>query len=132
MKKAIKFLILICLIFFFFISNTQAKSVSKLKIDSPLKAAVFYFPSPAIMRCLNHSNIPRTPRKAHIKRQISFIGQPVVEENINITENSKGPFFDFTRDKKVKPSFLFGLEDLIGLQRKIHIIDMIGNQDLNF
>ena len=132
MKKEIKYLVLMSFVFLLTLQHAIAKEVSQLKVDTPLKAAVFYFPSPAVMRCLNHSDIPRTHRKAHVKRQISFIGKPLIEENINVTENSKGPFFDLNKEGKVKPSFLFGLEDLIGVQRKIHILDMIGNQDLDF
>ena len=158
MMKKTRYLFWICFVFFFFAMPVLPKGSQDLKIDSPLKAAVFYFPSPGVMRCLNHSDIPRTLRKAYVHREINFIGQPTIEENITVTTNSMGgsssrfgfignvktngeistlkinggPFFDLSNGSKANPLFLFRLENLVGVQRKIHILDMIGNQDLNF
>ncbi|MBI3590871.1 MAG: hypothetical protein HY094_05775 [Candidatus Melainabacteria bacterium] len=138
-----------------FLRPLEVKALNELpiKIDTPLKAALFYFPSPSVMRCLNHSNIPRVLRKAIIYRHIKFPHEPAIEETITIgTKNSKfifagninknreiipfkiegGTFFDLGKGASVKPSFLFGLEDLIGIQRKIHIKDKLGNQNLDY
>ena len=124
-----------------------------LQVDTPLKAAVLYFPSPSVIRCLSHSDIPRVPRQANITRKIKIPGKKSIEQNITIGVHSSGfyfigdtvvngktkplkikggPFFNINEGGKVKLSFLFGLEDLIGLQRKIHIKDRIGNQVLDY
>lgn len=144
--------ILVCTFFLFLLCFEADVSYAKtFQIDTPLKAAIFYFPSPVVMRCLNHSNIPRTLRKATIHKQVNFSKDQVIEENVTVGVNSKfvfagslivdkeiiplkvtgSSFFDLNSGK-IKPSFLFGLEDLIGLQKRVHTKDMIGNQDLNY
>jgi len=126
------------------------------QIDSPLEAAIFYFPSPATIRCLNHSNIPKSFRKGLVTRSINIPNEGNFEQTITIGVSSKGtqkkfvlkgnirqdeeivsmklsknPFFnsDFSRRKS---SSLFGLEDILGLQKKVHVTDKIGNQILNY
>lgn len=146
------------MLFALFVTKDICYGKSLPKIDNPLKAAVFYFPSPPVMRCLNHSNIPRTYRKAIVSRKIKLSKTEVIEQNISIGINrmaksgskfliknsfidkngiikdtiNNSPFFDPSKGGKVKPSFLFGFEDVIGVQRKLHVLDMIGNQDLNY
>lgn len=103
-----------------------------VQIDSPLKAAVFYFPSPATARCLNHSGIPKKLRKAKISRIIKFPDKNELTQDIKvaISDKNKNPYF--ATSKEVKSGFLFGLEDLIGLQRKVHVKDKIGTQKLDY
>lgn len=124
-----------------------------LQVSSPLEAAILYFPSPAVMRCLNHSNIPKEYRKASVIRQIVFPGKPAIIQNITIGTTGKkfifsgsitsrekiiiqkikgGPNFGVAKGGELKQSFLFGLESLIGLQRRVHIRDKIGNQVLDY
>lgn len=126
-----------------------------LQIYSPQKAAVLYFPTPAVMRCLNHSNIPRVKRKVDVTREIRIPGENTINQaiKIDVEEYSKnfvfegvtkqgskpvsvkvtgGPFFNINEGGQVKPSFLFGLEDLIGVQRKIRVKDKVGDQILDY
>ena len=134
-------------------------SFHKELVDTPLKAAIFYFPSPPIMRCLSHSNIPKTLKRALIYRRVEFSAKDYIEQNVTIDIDPKiqngskfvlsgnlthkgeiahlkineGQYFDFTKGEKLKPTlYLFGLDDLIGLQRKIHFMDVIGNQVLDY
>ena len=132
----------------------DAKAIHELplEIDTPLKASVLYFPTPATMRCLNHSNIPKTFRKAVVQRQVKFPNEEILNQTITIGTNGKkfifngnisrkdglisqkikgGPFFNINKGGEVKP-FLFGLEDLIGLQRKVHVTDIFGSESLNY
>lgn len=129
----------------------------QFEIDTPLKASIFYFPSPSIMRCLNHSNIPNKFRKAIITKRIKIPRQIVIEQRFTIgvtkgkadyqfaiSGNQKegkdiflikvktGQFFNQKKENEFKLSNLFGLEDLIGLQKKVHVKDKLGNQDLNY
>lgn len=115
-----------------------------VKVDTPLKAVIFYFPSPAVMRCLNHSDIPQKLRKAKITRNIKFPDEKELMQNIEITPldeqfifkgdlvegKKENPYFD--RSKGIDPGFLFGLGELIGLQRKAYIKDKIGTQKLDY
>ena len=128
------------------------------EIDSPLKAAIFYFPSPSVMRCLNHSEIPKEFRKAIIYRKAIIPNEGEVVQNItigvgfqkgkgkkfllkgSITKNNGeivlmktkgGPFFNEEMGGQKMPSF-FGLEDLLGVQRKVQVRDTIGNQKLDY
>ena len=144
--KKLFILLLICA------TSIKSCHAKPLQIDT-IKAIVTYFPSPGVMRCLNHSDIPRVLRKAVVYRHIKFPHEPNIEETItigstsskfifaaNITKNREiipfkiegGPFFDLNKGGSIKPSFLFGLEDLVGIQRKIHIKDKFGNQDLDY
>lgn len=155
MKKTITIL-------FFILSSVAlckgAVSNDFTDIDTPLKAAIFYFPSPPVMRCLVHSGIPGTFRKALVYRKVRFPGGEYVEQSVTIGVDSKqknkkrfvlsgnllvkgkiipikineGEFFDLKKGKKLKPDNLFGLEELIGLQRKVSVTDTIGNQELNY
>ena len=126
--------------------------------NSPVKAAILYFPSPAVMRCLSHSNIPKALRKVMIYRKIKYPDNTQFEQNLTIGIDPKaesrskftfagnvmingeifilkvdgGPLFEADKDSGIKPKGLFGLEELIGLQRKIKINEKIGNQDLNY
>lgn len=155
MKKARILLFFVLLIF----PITLCKGAVSTEIDSPLKAAIFYFPSPPIMRCLVHSNIPTSFRKAIIYRKVKLAKDDYIEQNITInTELGKNKeqefilsgnliykgktipleinnedFFDSKKGKNVKPTLsFFGLEELIGLQRKIHFKDKIADQELDY
>ncbi len=122
------------------------------KTYTPVEALARYFPSPALIRCLNHSNIPEQFRKVLISRYIKFPKKPEEIENILIGVNSKkfafsgnliaegetkplkvrhSPYFGFNKGGKIQQS-LFGLEDFLNLQKKVYITDMVGNQNLNF
>jgi len=115
-----------------------------LEIDSPPKATVLYFPSPAIARCLNHSGIPESLRKAKIIRSIKFSNKEELTQNIEVSVLDKifilgGDLIDsekenpyLSTDKKTNPGFLFGLGDLIGLQRKVIVKDKIGTEKLDY
>ena len=128
-----------------------------LQINTPLKAAILYFPSPSVMRCLNHSNIPRTFRKGIVTRKIEIPHEGTLQETVTIGINSiskhkkrfilRGniksekeiftikfksyPFFNYSEQGEKIPAF-FGFEDLLGLQRRIHLKDKIGNQNLDY
>lgn len=155
MKRYLSYILILLLS----VETCHGKGMSlQAQIDSPLEAAIFYFPSPSVMRCLNHSEIPKRIRKAVIYRKINFPNEPQIEQNITISISPKkssgfrfsfkgnvvtkgeitpitikgGPFFSLQEGGQIKPSFLFGLEDLIGVQRKIHIQDTFGNQNLNY
>lgn len=155
MKKVATLIFFVLLISF----GTLCKGAVSTDIDSPLKAAIFYFPSPPVMRCLNHSDIPGSFRKAIVYRKIKLAKDDYIEQNITIdielgdkkeqkfilSENliHKGKtipleikntdFFDSKKGKSIKPKlYLFGLEELIGLQRKIHFMDTLGEQELDY
>ena len=147
------------LLLLLFIASLNTVCYSKTKeqawtVDSPLKALVVYFPSPAVMRCLNHSNIPRSFRKAFIYRKAKFSNKEEVEQSVTIGVNvQKGKKFIFTGNITTKSELiplkingeilcglenqkfnfgLFGLEDVLGLQGKVHIKDKIGNQNVDY
>ena len=125
-------------------------------IDSPLKALVVYFPSPAVTRCLNHSDIPREFHKASIYRKAKFPNKEEIEESIFVgvkNGEKSGRRFSFVGTVKSKseiaPSMirgeiafgaqdqrfslgLFGLENFLGLQGKVHIKDKIGHQKISY
>ena len=125
-----------------------------LQIDTPLKAAIFYFPSPTVMRCLNHSDLPRSKRKAFMYREATFPGGKTVKQTITVGVNGKNKKFIFTgalrENSKLKimrtdggpffkqgkkgplPFSFFGLEDLIGVQRKVSIKGQIGSERLDY
>lgn len=116
-------------------SEAQKKEKDPLFVDSPVKAAILYFPSPALIRCLSHSKILETPRKTMIYRKIKYSDNTEFEQNIVIGINSEakteskyifagnvmidgemfvlnidgGPFFNPGKDLKVKPE---GLHEL--------------------
>lgn len=141
---------------FLIFPGALGKSDFPLDVDTPLKAFVLYFPSPSIMRCLSHSSIPKNLRKALIYRRIIFPDEPVLEHNVLISIDSKsknkfvftstfvskgeviptkidgGPFFSLKNTKEVKPKSLFGLGDLVGLERRISVNDLLGDQKINF
>lgn len=126
------------------------------QIDSPLEAAIFYFPSPATMRCLNHSEIPRKFKKGIIYRKVKIPNQGEIEQTITIGISTKGAkkkfvlrgniktkdeilslkpnanlFFNQTNtEKNIFPPIR--LEDILGLSRKIRIKEKFGNQFLNY
>ncbi len=134
-------------------SLCKGKKIKSWKINSPLKAAVFYFPSPSVMRCLNHSDIPREFRKAFIYRKAVFPNKEVIEQTVEIGADVKHKRFAFAGNIKTKLELiplkikgeipfgltgqkfdlgLFGLENLLGLQGKVYIKDKIGNQKINY
>jgi len=127
------------------------------KIDTPTEAIFAYFPSPATLRCLNHSNLIKKNRKAEISRKARIDGLDV-EETIFIFSSgnkAKGTGSLTSKDlivplkintgifsgsgKSQKTSFSFddlnpinALQELVGVQKRITIKDKMGNQDLNY
>lgn len=153
MQKTLKLfsLLLLFAINFNNVCYSKNKQNQALAVNSPLKALVLYFPPPAVMRCLNHSNIPMSFRKAFVYRRAKFPGKEEILQSvtIGIQSNKKKKKFIFTGNISTKSDFipvklkgeiafgeqnqkfnfgLFGLEKLLGLQGKIHIKDKIGNQ----
>ncbi len=136
------------------ICYSKSKQNKAWTIDSPLKALVLYFPSPAVMRCLNHSNIPMSFHKAFVYRRAKFPNKEEVTQSVTIGVNmNKKKKFVFTGNISTKSEFipvklkgeiafgtqnqkfnlgLFGLEKLLGLQGKVHIKDKIGNQAVDY
>ena len=130
----------------------KSLKTNELAIDTPLKAAVFYFPSPTIMRCLNHSGIPMNSRKASVYRKIKLKKNHEVEENITIgvSANKKFLFNGNIKDKdeilpiKINGEIpfgiknrelnfgLFGLENVLGIPGKVQVRDTFGNQKINY
>ena len=153
MKKRV--LIAVVFVFMFTIIVGLCKSMT-LQIDTPLKALVFYFPPPAVMRCLNHSDIPRKFRKASVYRKAKFPGGEVFEESVIVgvkKEKKSNKRFLFVGTIITKSEIipimingeiafglqnqkfnlgLFGLENILGLQGKTHIKDKIGSQNVNY
>lgn len=133
-------------------SQGKSGKTDQLAINTPLKAAVFYFPSPTIMRCLNHSGIPMNFRKASVYRKVKLKKTYEVEENITIgvTADKKFLFSGNIKDQdEILPikingeisfglkdqSFdlgLFGLEKILGIPGKIHVKDTFENQNINY
>ena len=74
--RILSYIFFISLILF---SSSGACRENTLEIDTPLKASVLYFPTPATMRCLNHSNIPKTFRKAVVQRQVKFPNEEILK-----------------------------------------------------
>ena len=133
-----------------------AKDSNLASINTPLKAAVFYFPSPTIMRCLNHSGIPVNYRKAFIYKKIKLKKGVELEENItvgvNISEDSAQKFLfsgNIKRGDEILPIKingeipfglksqglnlgLFGLENFLGIPGKIHVKDNFGDQRIDY
>lgn len=154
MKKRILSYIFFILIFLF--SNVGICHGKPLQIDTPLKAVILYFPSPPVMRCLNHSDIPKSFRKGIVTRSVKIPGEKEIEQTVTIGVSSKGgykkfilrgnikynddlfpikltinPFFNPNAGGQ-KLSFLFGLEDILGLQKKVHVSEKLGNQKLDY
>ncbi len=153
MKKQIFFLFLTLLIAF---QPTFGKSTD-FSVDSPQKAIFSYFPSPAILRCLNHSQIPLKKRKAEIIRKAKIDGKDIEQRaTINIIsnkffvsssilisdliipiKNNSESIFNSARSNKKVVSLedvnpLNAITKLAGLQEKITVKDKIGNQELNY
>jgi hypothetical protein len=127
------------------------------KIDTPAEAIFAYFPSPATLRCLNHSDLIKKNRKAEISRKAKIDGVDV-EETIFIHSSANkvkgtgsltskdlivplkintGIFNGSRKSKKASFSFddlnpINALQELVGIQKRITIKDKIGNQDLNY
>ncbi len=125
----------------------------QLQAYTPIEALIDYFPSPSLMRCLNHSDIPNKTRKALITRQINFPNKSPQIENITIGTKGSGFTFQYNsmkkngdlvkKDIKNNPYFglnvggmikqsLLGLENLLELQKKIYIKDKIEGHKLDF
>lgn len=137
---------------FIFVGACHSKP---LQIDPSLRAAALYFPSPSVLRCLNHSNIPKEFHKAIISRLAKIPGSPDFKQNAtlgvkvgptkkfifrgNIIRGNEivpvkiDPNVVFGLNKKggKMPGF-FGLEDILGLQRKIHIKDNFNGQSIDY
>ena len=132
---------------------SKSKKLKPWTIDSPLKAIVFYFPSPPVMRCLNHSNVQGLYRKASVYRRATFPNKEVIEQSLVIGVNKAHKKFIFTGSIKTKSELipmkirgeipfgltgqkfdfgLFGLDNLLGLQKKIHVKDKIGDQRVDY
>lgn len=137
-----------------------AKSVKKeFKVDTPLKAVFSYFPSPAILRCLYHSDIPKKKRKAEIIRKAKIDGVEVIERAVVTPIKNKFFISILLEDKdliiplKLDNSHIFkntkqssgkklnsfellnplnALQELISLQKKVTIKDKIGNQKIEY
>ena len=81
------------LLLLLFIASLNTVCYSKTKeqkvwtVNSPLKALVVYFPSPSVMRCLNHSDIPRKLRKAFIYRKAKFSNNEEIEQSVTVGVN---------------------------------------------
>ena len=149
-------LFLACLLVIFSFSAvvySKSKEQKSWAIDSPLKAIIFYFPSPSIMRCLNHSDIPRKFHKVSVYRKAIFPNKEEITESVLVGVNQKKKRFLFTGNIKTKSEFipmkingeiafgvqnqgfnlgLFGLENVLGLQGKVHVKDKIGNQKIDY
>ena len=151
MKHLIVFLVLLQA-FFLPPSVTGAKEKTQFKIDTPLKAAVFYFPSPQVVRCLIHSGIPKDLRKAQVVKKVKLENGEEIIQSIVVGVN-KGENFIFSGSissnsgiipfkingqlafgKKAEGfNFgLFGIEKLLGLQGKVSYKDKIGNQEVKY
>lgn len=156
MIKRILSYVFILLVFTQFIFSNRVLNAKPIEIDTPLKAAALYFPTPAILRCLNHSNIPKEFRKVIIQRQIkipnvstrlkqniligvrsstksTFVITGTITDGVEIIKLKIDPnkVFGLTSSGE-KPIGFFGLEDLIGVQRRIRFKDTFGNQKLNY
>ena len=154
-----KRLFLVCLIALFGFNTASYPKTKEQKswtVDSPLKALVVYFPSPAVMRCLNHSDIPRKFHKASIYRKAKFPNKEEIVESILVgikEEKKQNKKFSFLGTVATKSEIipikingeipfgiqnqnlslgLFGLENLLGLQGKVQIKDKIGNQKIDY
>ena len=133
--------------------HSKPKEQKSWTIDSPLKAIIFYFPSPSVMRCLNHSDIPRKFRKASVYRKAIFSNKEEITESVLVGADQKKRKFLFTGNIQTKSEFipmkingeiafgiqnqgfnlgLFGLENILGLQGKVHVKDKIGNQKIDY
>ncbi len=129
------------------------KNPKSWTVNSSLKALVFYFPSPSVMRCLNHSDVQRLFRRASVYRRATFPNKEVIEQNVIIGADKIHKKFIFTGNIKTKSELipmkikgeipfglagqefnlgLFGLENFLGLQGKVHIKDKIGNQKVDY
>lgn len=156
MRKLIYLACLITLFSFGTVCYSKQKKTKDWKIDSPLKALVTYFPSPAILRCLHHSEISKKPRKVLILRKAKFLSGHEIEQRIQILPRNSlkaKKRFSFTGTIKTKSNpmlimqsgeitlglqdqkfnlGLFGLEEFLGLQGKVQIKDKIGNQKIDY
>ncbi len=147
------FVVLVILTFTKIIGSCSSRT---FQVNTPLKALVLYFPSPAVMRCLNHSDIPGKFHKASIYRKVKFPNKEAVEESILVgvkTDKKSNKRFSFVGTVKTKSEIipikingeiafgiqnqkfqlgLFGLENILGLQGKVQIKDKIGNQKVDY
>ncbi len=134
------------------------KETKIFKVDTPLKALALYFPPPSVTRCLNHGDIPRKLRKAYIYRNINIPGSSPIEQKaligadalrvsgkrflFNAHEMRNGSMyplkinweqaFGLGKNGELKSINFFGLEDIIGLQKKTKIKDKIANHELKY
>ena len=154
MQRKLFLACLIGLLSFSAVVHSKPKEQKSWAIDSPLKAVIFYFPSPSVMRCLNHSDIPRKFRKASVYRKAIFSNKKEeITESVLVGADQKKRKFLFTGNIKTKSEFipmqingeiafgvqnqgfnlgLFGLENILGLQGKVHVKDKIGNQKIDY
>lgn len=61
-----------------------------------------------------------------------FSGNVMVGEETLLDKVDGGSFFEVDNSQKVQPAGLFGLEELIGLQRKIKVDEKVGDQKLDY
>lgn len=156
MRKLIYLACLVTLVSFGTVCYSKQTKIKDWEIDSPLKALVTYFPPPAVLRCLNHSEISKKPRKILVLRKAKFLNGQEIEQKIQIEplNSTKGKKqFSFkgvikTKSKTIPLMIngeiafgsqdqkfnlgLFGLEDFLGLQGKVQIKDKIGNQKIDY
>ena len=156
MQKRLFLIFLLLLLNFNTAGYSKPKVQKSWTVDSPLKALVLYFPSPAVMRCLNHSDIPRKFHKSSVYRKAKFPDGEIIEESVLVGVSSgkkQNKRFSFTGTVTTKSEIipimvngeiafglqnqkfsfgLFGLENILGLQGKVHIKDKIGNQKIDY
>lgn len=159
MKKiSILLLLLILLVFPLSGFSKVSKTIKEeFKVDTPIKAVFSYFPSPAILRCLYHSDIPKKQRKAEIIRKAEidginieeravitiirnkfFISVCLVDKDliIPLRLNNSHIFNTKQAEKKINSletlNPLNALQELASLQKKIVVKDKIGNQTIEY
>lgn len=155
-KRALLSVLFVLIVFMFTTLIGPCHHGTALHVDTPLKALVLYFPSPSIMRCLNHSDIPLKFHKASIYRKAIFPNKEEIVESVIVgvrQEKKQNKRFSFVGTITTKSEIipikvngeiafgiqnqkfslgLFGLESLLGLQGKVHIKDKIGTQKVDY
>lgn len=138
--------------------SMPAFSASKeFKVDTPKKAVFSYFPSPATLRCLYHSDIPKKQRKAEIVRKAKIDGVDIEERAvitiiknkffvstsliqsdllIPLRLNNSHIFNTKSEEKKANPietlNPINALQQLASLQGKIIVKDKVGDQKIDY
>ncbi|OGI20419.1 MAG: hypothetical protein A3B68_02740 [Candidatus Melainabacteria bacterium RIFCSPHIGHO2_02_FULL_34_12] len=148
--------IYIFLVLLFFITSQKEVYSKPLKLDTPTEVAAYYFPAPSVVRCLNHSNIPRKFHKAFITRTIAIPGKLRIQQNISIgTDSLIGKNFIFSGNEqydgmlllvkidgekalglgvggRMKSPSIFGFGDILGLPSEINVNDKVDNINVKY